>query len=71
VVDVRWWLSMVADVAVTVAVSRTTEAQAVDVRGLVRWSGCRTVQDGAGLEDKTYFFRMDAALRWLTAGRAS
>jgi hypothetical protein len=44
VVDVRWWLSMVADVAVTVAVSRTTEAQAVDVRGLVHWSGCRTVQ---------------------------
>ena len=43
VVGVCRRLSLVADVAVTLA----------------------------GLEDRTYFFRMDAALRWLTAGRTS
>jgi hypothetical protein len=58
-------LSTVADVAVTVAVNRTADAQAVDVRRPVRRSGRRTVQDWKA---KTYVFPMDTALPWLTAG---
>ena len=44
-VGVRRRLSTVADVAVTVAVSHTADAQAIDVRRPTRWSCGRTVQD--------------------------
>ncbi|MGI5224022.1 hypothetical protein [Actinoallomurus sp. CA-142502] len=38
-------LSTVADVAVTVAVSHTADAQAIDVRRPARWSYGRTVPE--------------------------